>query len=264
MPLVDVHCHLNHASFAKDQLDVIERARKAGVAHIILAGVNPATNREVIALAKQHDIIECSVGAYPFDALNDYPTKPDEEGLSRTQVWDLDEEIAWWKQHQDEFLAVGEIGMDFSYAKEKAAQQKINFLKCINAAIEMNKAIVVHTRKAEAECIDTILESGIDTKRVDLHCFTGNKKLVKKASDAGITFSIPPVITRLEQFKLLVEIVPLTQLLTETDAPYLGPHPGQRNEPAYIKRTTEVIAKIKGVSEQEVEDQIYKNFERVF
>ncbi len=106
--------------------------------------------------------------------------------------------------------------------------------------------------------------SSIDAKKVVLHCFSGNKKLIKHAADNGWNFSIPPVIVRLQHFQMMAEIININQLLTETDAPYLSPYPGKTNEPAYVAETIKKIAEIKGFEQEEVANNIFMNFQRIF
>jgi TatD DNase family protein len=101
-------------------------------------------------------------------------------------------------------------------------------------------------------------------KNAVLHCFGGNMRLVKRAEELGFYFSIPPVITRLNHFQEIVSRVSLNKLLTETDAPYLSPYVGQRNEPSYVKETIKIIAKIKNVTEEEAEKIIFSNYQKIF
>ena len=97
-----------------------------------------------------------------------------------------------------------------------------------------------------------------------MHCFTGNLKLVKRAEDLGFYFSIPTVITRLKHFQEVVERISLSQILTETDAPYLSPFKGERNEPSYIRETIKIISKIKKITEDEAEKIIFSNYQKLF
>jgi TatD DNase family protein len=97
-----------------------------------------------------------------------------------------------------------------------------------------------------------------------MHCFNGKKSLIKKGVELGFYFSVPPVITRLNHFEMLVAEVPLERLLTETDAPYLSPVAGERNEPMNVAITVKKIAEIKKISEEEVARQIFKNAEDLF
>ena len=122
--------------------------------------------------------------------------------------------------------------------------------------------LLVHTRKAEAETINLLQKK--QAKKIVLHCFSGNLKLVKQAADLGYSFSIPPNILFSTHFQRVVEEVDINHLLTETDSPYLGPFKGKRNEPAYVRYTIKKIAEIKGFEEKEVEDAIFLNYQRMF
>jgi len=132
----------------------------------------------------------------------------------------------------------------------------------LKVAKELDMPVVIHTRKAELDCIEILEKS--DLKKIVLHCFIGRKHLIKRAADNGWFFSIPPVITRLQHFQTLVSMVPLNQLLTETDSPGLSPVAGERNEPANVEVTIKEIAKIKNISEKEVADAIWENAKKLF
>jgi len=263
MNLVDVHCHLNHKDFQNNLEEVLERAKKAGVKVILCSGVNHPANEEVLALAKKYPQIKCSLGLYPIDLLG---LGPDEVGITR-QIGNINlaEELDFIRQHQKKVVSIGEVGLDFHWDKEHWEQQKENFRKIIRFAKEINKPLIIHSRDAEKECID-ILEEEIKDKEipVSMHCFSGNKKLIKRAADAGFYFSIPPNIVKLQHFQTLVEMVDLKQLFTETDAPWLSPFPGKKNEPAYVIEAIKKIAEIKKLSAEEVAKQIWENYERVF
>ncbi len=258
--IVDVHAHLTFDQFKKDLDQVIERAKKAGVISIICSGVDPKTNREVLELSKKYEIIKASLGIYPLDAvgLGHYDDVPREN-----REFDVDSELEFIKKNKDKIIAIGEIGLDKSPKEDcKLKEQGEVFWKCIKLAEQIKKPIVVHTRKAEKECIDILENSKL--KNVVLHCFTGNLKLVKRAEDLGFYFSIPAIITRLKHFQEVVKIVSSKQILTETDAPYLSPFKDQRNEPSYIKETIKIISKIKNITEDEVEKIIFSNYQKIF
>ena len=127
---------------------------------------------------------------------------------------------------------------------------------------KIKKPIIVHTRKAEPDCIQMLESSKI--KHVLLHCFEGRKHIVKKAIDLGYTFSVTTTIVKSQHFQMVVELAPLTQIFTETDSPWLTPVPGKRNEPIHIIDSIKKMAEVKKLSEKEIEDQIYKNYKRVF
>jgi TatD DNase family protein len=258
---VDAHCHLTHESLKSQLPEVIKRAKANGVVSIICSGVNVPTNREVLELHKKYpDIIQASLGLYPIDLIG---IVPDEVGLTRQiEQFDLDKEMKFIEQHKDEILAVGECGLDYHWDKEKHEQQKENFQKILAFVKKINKPIVVHTRKAEADCIELLEKSGI--KKVMLHMFEGRKHIIKKAAELGYFFSVPAILHKSQHFQMLVDMVNINQLLTETDAPWMGPTQGVPNEPANVANTIKEIAKIKKMDPKEVEDNIYLNYQRLF
>ena len=255
--LIDIHCHLDHPLF-KDNTDiVVENARKAGLKVVLTAGINPETNRKTIELAEKFDIVKPALGIYTPETLQ----KEIEEGRYslKPNNFDIDEEIEFIKKNK--ISAIGECGLDYS-KNENPEKQKDIFEKLISLAEKMNKPIVVHSRKAEQDCID-MLESS-DIKKVLLHCFSGKKRLVKKAADLGYYFSIPANVVRAHNFQIMVEEVDINQLFCETDSPYLSPFKERMNEPAFVVESYKKIAEIKNMELNEVINNIWANWQKVF
>ncbi|MAG50455.1 hypothetical protein CL621_02325 [archaeon] len=258
--LVDVHAHLSHEKFSKDLDKVLERAKKVGIKEIITSGVNVPTNREALKLSEKYDFVKTSLGLYPIDLLG---LGSDESGLSRqVEPFVLEDELKFIKKNKDKIISIGEVGMDFAWDKKHHDKQKKNFEKIITFAEKLKKPIIIHSRKAEKECLDLLESSKL--KKVLLHCFSGNKKLIKKGEDLGYCFSIPAIIIRLQHFQTLVEMVDMGKILTETDAPWLSPYPGKRNEPSFIVETIKKITEIKKLTKEEVEKIIFMNYKRFF
>jgi TatD DNase family protein len=245
MKLIDVHAHLESKRFDDDLDEVIDLAEKAGVKVIVNSGTDPQRNRKTLELAEKYDIVKASFGMYP---VGDYE--------------DIEGELAWIEEHKDVCVAIGEIGLDFDKGREDFEKQKELFVKMLELAKKMDRPVVIHSRKAELEAVEILEEEKMG--KVVMHCFHGSKKLIKRCVENGWSFSIPPNITRLDHFKMLVEMVPIEQLLTETDAPYLSPVAGERNEPANVAVTIKEIAKIKEISEREVSEKIFGNAEKLF
>ncbi|VVB80311.1 Tat-linked quality control protein TatD [uncultured archaeon] len=268
MRLIDVHCHLEGERFAKDLDEVLQNAHKVGVKAAFCSGVNPETNRKVMNLAKEHSLIKACFGLYPLDAIvSKFPEIQDDD-FRKIESFDYKEELNWIDKNFHLCVAIGEVGLDFKMIKdlknfeEVKEEQKKVFEEVLVLAKKLDKPVIVHTRGAELECIE-ILEKHKMSKVV-LHCFGGKKSLIKRAADNGWFFSVPAVITRLQHFQTLVDIVPIEQLLTETDAPYLAPVAGERSEPKDVAVTVKEIAKIKNMEVEEVADQIWKNAEGLF
>lgn len=267
--LVDVHCHLDHHHY-KDDLDkVIENARKAGVSKIITSGIDRNTCNIALAFAKKYDIVEAALGRYPEDALDRegyYETNPHAEKTT------IEQDIEFMKQHKNEFKAIGECGIDLFNGKiENLEMQASVFRKLIELSIELDKPIIIHSRKAERNIIEILEEykGKINPANVILHCFSGRKSLIKIAIQNGYKFSIPTNINRAEHFQWIVQECPIKNLLTETDAPYLSPYKNQdnsfnRNEPAYVAETIKKISELKGITAEECEKQIFMNYQNTF
>ena len=227
--LVDCHAHLDHELLIKNLDKIIERCKRKSC-YVITSGVNHQTNLKALEIARKYKNIYCSLGIYPLDALK----FEIEAGEFPRQIenLDVDKELEFIKKHKNEIIAIGECGMDFKFSRDQEEQQKKTFLKVIKLAEKIKKPLIVHSRKAELEAIEILETSKL--KNVIMHCFFGKMKYVKKACDLGFCFSIPPIITRIPQFKLLVEEVPITQLFTETDSPYLSHKKGKINEPVNV------------------------------
>jgi len=251
---------MDDKSFFEDIQEVIARAKQAKVVHIITNGINFDTNRKALDLAMTYDIMEAALGIYPTHVLKE-EIKAAGHDFTFSD-FDVDEEIEFIRKNKDNIVAVGEVGLDFHWTKEGMDVQKALFQKMINLAEEIKKPIIVHSRKAELECVEMLESSSI--KKVLLHCFCGRKSLAKRAAENGWYFSIPCNVARSSQFQMLVNNVNINQILTETDAPGLSPVPGQRNEPSNIIEAVKEIAKLKGFTVEETTGNIYSNYQKLF
>ena len=250
MEFVDVHCHLESTRFDEDRDEVVRRAEEKGVKLIINSGTAPKRNREVLELSNKYDIAKASFGWYPIGNFSK----------------DIDKEIKWIEENKDNCVSIGECGLDFDTEERKATfeEQKEMFIKMIHLAKKLKKPLVTHTRKAELQAIEILEEEGMKNYPVIMHCFCGRKSLIKRCIENGWFLTVPPVVKRWQNFQVTAELVPLDQLLTETDAPYLSPVSGERNESSNIPIAIQEIAKIKGLSEEEVARQIFNNAKRLF
>ena len=168
--LIDIHSHLDHFYF-KDQIGkVIGNAKKNNVKIILTAGINPETNRKALEIADKYDIVKPCLGIYPIQTLQkeieagDYPLKENK--------FDVNVEIEFIKNNKNKILAVGEVGLDYSMGEDQQIQKEL-FEKMISLAEKLNKPIIIHSRKAEADCIELLQSSKL--KKIVMHCFCGKK-----------------------------------------------------------------------------------------
>jgi len=250
MLLVDVHCHLTDDKV--NVKEVIERAKTAGVKNIITNGINYNDNLKVLELSKKFSIVKPALGLYPLDGIG-----LQQDG-SRKKV-DVDKVLKQIETSNP--IAIGEVGVDFKYGKDHAAEQIKVFKKIIKLAEKMRVPLIVHSRNAEKEVVELLENS---SSKIIMHCFGGNKKLVQKCISLGFYFSIPPIIKNSSHFKMIVELCPLSKLLTETDTPWLSPFPDKMNEPAFVLESLKIIANIKNITIEECSNQIFKNYQELF
>ncbi len=245
---IDVHAHLDY--FNDEELRVlIENAKNANLKAIITNGTNPKSNRTVLKLAKKYQIVKAALGLYPTQALE----------MTKEQI---DKELKFISNSRDSLVAIGEVGIDYYWIKDKNKEQREIFSKIIKLCEKIKKPIIVHSRKAEADAISMLESSKI--KKIVMHCFGGRLSLAKQARDYGWKFSIPTNIIRSTHFQRLVEEIPINQLLTETDSPYLGIVDGKKNEPANVVEVVKKIAFIKKLNVEECSKMIYQNYQKLF
>jgi TatD DNase family protein len=263
MGLFDVHAHLTHPKLVDHVDDVLARAEAAGVTTILSNGLNPSDNEAVRALAARAPIVKPCFGLYPVDAVMlemerlgvDYPR--DAPAVSG------DEGVAWVRDHVEEAFAVGEIGLDGYWVPEALwAEQERVFRALVAIAMEADKPIIVHTRKRERRVLEVLDEMGCT--RVDWHCFGGKVNLARQIAERGHYLSIPANARRHEAFTRMLQTLPRDRILFETDCPYLGPVPGEDNEPANVKTTLAYTAELWGETEDAVLARTSESFASLF
>ncbi len=260
---VDVHTHLFHRRFAGEEDAVARRAADAAVEYVIVNGLEPRSNRAVLALCARHQHLLPALGIYPVDAV---AARIDRAGWGYDwpppAPFDVDAEIDFIDSVAGRLVAIGECGLDQHWVKDQAAEQERVLRRLCEVAMRHDLPLILHTRKAEARTFEILVEMGVD--KADFHCFGGKLKLAKRIAEAGYYLSIPPVVVRSQAFQRLSQSLPLDRLLTETDAPYMGPDRGERNEPAFVPRGVAAMAEARGVEVEAMARAIRDNFRRLF
>ena len=163
---------------------------------------------------------------------------------------------------------MGDTGLDFFYNHSNRDKQISSFKHHIEASIELNKPLIVHSRNAEKETFEILNSYKSDNLKILMHCFTGSLEFSKKLLALNAFFSASGIITFKNSTELqnTFKMLPLEKLLIETDSPFLAPIPmrGKKNEPSFIKYTLSVLAKLKGIEDNDMSQITTDNFNNLF
>lgn len=250
--ITDCHAHLD---LLENLDDAIRRAKEKGVVSVVSCGLEPRTNRRTLEIAENYDIVKAALGIYPVSALRQEASDMGRE----FDEFDVDRELEYIRKNKERIIAIGEIGLDYKQSSEKGEQKNV-FLKQLKLAKELDKAVIIHSRKAEEDVLEMLEGSA----NVILHCFSGKLKLAKLAAEKGYFISLPTSIVRSQQYQRFVGELPLRSILTETDAPFQSPYRDRENEPAFIKDSIKKMAELRGLDPGELTNIIYLNFQRAF
>ncbi len=259
---VDVHAHLTHEKFNNDRQAVLDRCQQSGMGAVIVNGLEPKSNRTILEMAKTHDFIKPALGIYPIDAVNNLV----KDLPFRVSHFNVDEEIAFIRQQAEtgQLIAIGECGLDGYWVTEETfARQEQVFLELVDIAMACDIPVIIHTRKLEKRSIEILKHHGI--KKVNFHCFGGKVKLALNAAEhEDWCFSIPANARVNQAFTKMLKELPEEKILTETDCPFLSATKGKRSEPKDVMTTVSYLAELRGWSEEQAKDRIWKNFCRLF
>ena len=249
--IIETHLHLCDEKYDADRDEVLKRANDAGVMKFINIGAELKEVR-LIAATEKHNVWK-AMGLHPHNAHEFAP-----------EVYD---EIKGYFKAQKTAVAVGEIGLDYyKSTTPKETQEKV-FRAFLDMARELDLPVCIHSREAFDDVYAILKEYNI-RKRGVIHCFTGDAVNAKRFTDMGYMLGIGGVITypNAETLRRAVAEVPLEWLVLETDAPWLAPQAerGNRNEPAYLRHIAQALAKVKGVSVEELENATTENAENLF
>ena len=272
MTLTDTHAHLYWDKFNEDRDEVIARAAEEDITRILVPGTTLETSLASVELAEFQPIIFSAIGIHPTDALTWTEKTRDEL-----------EKLA--KAHPAKVVAIGEIGLDYYWDRAPHSLQKEILEKQLSLAERLNLPIVLHLREKNdapkgncAADLLEMLEKWVASLKLGahpltkqpgvLHSFSGTSEIAKRAIALGFMIGVTGPITfkKMVQRREMIASLPIENLLIETDAPFLSPHPkrGKRNEPAYVRFVAEKIAEIHGKSTRDIAEITTANAARLF
>lgn len=228
MQLFDAHTHIDMKHFKNDREKVIQRARDASLVGMVTSSIGPASFRQTLGIIEKHqDFIHHSAGC----------------SASQVTMSEAEQIISLIRKYSSQIVAVGEVGLDYHWVKDPRARkaQEPIFSKFIDLATELNLPIVIHSRKAELRATE-MLESQFSGE-VLMHCFDGPPAVAHRVADNGWFITLPANFAKYRNRVRSAEIVPLEQLLLETDGPYLSPTQ-DRNEPANVRYGCESLSQV--------------------
>ena len=249
--MIDSHCHLDHDPLFQNLNDIILRSKDMGIEKILTICTTIESFKNILNIVKTDRIIYGTFGIHPHEANKNIVTKKN-----------IVKEISFNKK----IIGVGETGLDFYYNNSDKDSQLKSFKKHIEAAIELDMPIIVHSRGAENETFELLKNN--NNLKILMHCFTGSSSFADQLMPLGAYFSASGIITFKNSSDLqdTFKEIPLDKLLIETDSPFLAPVPmrGKKNEPSYIKYTLRKLAEIKKIDESELDRITTNNFNKLF
>ena len=250
----DSHCHINADDFNDDREDAVIRARTMRVDYILDVCDDIADMPRLIKFCENHRHIYTSGGVHP-ELADKYDDISDVDILNYVQ--------------SPKVIGIGECGLDYHYNADTKEKQLKLLQQHITAAQKSGLPLIIHNRESDDDMITLLKEAYKKQKfKGELHCFSSSEKLAEFALSIGFYLSASGIITfkKSEDIRQIFQNVPVNRLLIETDSPYLAPipHRGQRNEPAFVVNTAEVLANLKKMDIEELAQVTTDNFLTLF
>ena len=246
--IFDTHAHYDDEAFDEDRDTLLAQLPAEGIAKVVNIGASLASCRRTLELMEQYDYIYGAIGVHPSDTV------------------ELNEEHMQWLREacgHEKCVAVGEIGLDYYWDEPERDIQKKWFLRQLDLARELSLPVVIHSREAAKDTIDLMTEAKAGEIGGVIHCFSYTKETARIFLDMGFYIGIGGVLTfnNAKKLREAVEYIPMERIVLETDCPYLAPVPfrGKRNSSLNIPYVIDAMAEIKGISEEEVREQTWKN-----
>lgn len=253
MVFIDTHIHIDGKEFDEDREQVIMRAKEAGASAILVPAVDEESVRKIIDVCHEFPGYAFPmIGLHPEEVRDDY-----------SQVLDRMESM-----FSEEFVAIGEVGLDFYWSREFERQQLEAFERQVQWACRIGLPLMIHCRKAQNELVAILRRYKDRLPGGVFHCFTGNAQEARQLLEFdNFSLGIGGVLTfKKSHLPEVVADIPISRIVLETDAPYMAPVPmrGKRNESAFIRYIIDRLAMCYGISSEEVAAETTLNAKRIF
>ena len=251
--LFDSHAHYDDDRFSGDRYEILDSMQKNNVGYIMNSCSSLADLPALFDLAKRYPFIYLSAGIHPHEVSE----------ITEEDILTLKKACS-----HERVKAIGEIGLDYYYDNSPRDLQKKWFRRQVELAKEIKLPIVIHDRDAHEDTMKILRDCTIRDIGGEFHCYAGSVEMAREILDWGMYIAFGGSLTfkKSQRPKEVAKYVPLDRILIETDCPYLAPEPhrGKRNSSLYIKHVAELLAQIKGVSVEEIEDATLKNAKKCF
>lgn len=251
--IFDTHAHYDDDAFNEDRESLLDSMESHGIGHIVNVSSSVSSISETLGMIKRFPLLLGAVGVHP------------------NEVGELDEDtFAWMKKQaqKPKVVAIGEIGLDYHWKDPAPEVQKEWFVRQLALAKELSMPVIIHSREAAADTLQIIKEQDAASVGGVIHCFSYGPEMAREYLNMGFYLGIGGVITfsNAKKLKEVVEMAPMEQLVLETDCPYLSPEPnrGKRNSSLNLPYVVGEIARIKGLSPQQVIDITEENAKKLY
>lgn len=250
--MIDTHCHIDFKEYNKNREEVMERAQKK-LRAIINSGASLGGNRRTLKFKEEYPgFLYPTLGFHPSNVL-------------KADSSIIEEALNEIRQNIGQAVAVGETGLDFhNLDDESSKKRQIEvFETFIELAVEYELPLVIHARDAEKQALEMVTNHS-SIPDVIFHCYGGDSETASQIVDECYYLSFSTIISFSKHHQDLARDIPISNILTETDSPYLSPFKGTRNEPAFVEEVVKTLAQIKDVSGDKVDKETQENAMKIF
>lgn len=255
MRIFDTHAHYDDRAFNDDREELIQSLKEKGVKAVTNIAVTLNSSKVAVDFTKKYDFFYGTVGVHPSDI----------DDMDRSDAMDILKTLA---MENEKIVAIGEIGLDYHYDNIDKAKQQKHFAAQMELARELKLPIVVHSRDAAKDTLDIMTAAKAKDIGGVVHCYSYSKEQARDYLNMGFFFGIGGVLTfkNAKAIKEVVDYVPLSNIVMETDAPYLSPDPfrSKRNDSSRLPYVAQAIADIKRVSVEQVYEETWNNAHRLY